>query len=44
MKQELNQKRLFEISKNWIHPESNDNIGKLISKINFANLRSIKVA
>jgi 2-amino-4-hydroxy-6-hydroxymethyldihydropteridine diphosphokinase len=35
---------LFEISRNWIHPESNDNISKLISKINFANLRSIKVA
>ena len=35
---------LFEISRNWIHPESNDNISKLISKINFYDLRSIKIA
>ena len=35
---------LFEISKNWIHPESNDNISKLISKIKFSDLRSIKLA
>ena len=35
---------LFEISRNWIHPKSNENISKLISKINFSDLRSIKLA
>ena len=34
---------LFEISRNWIHPKSNENITKLISKISFTDLRSIKV-
>ena len=35
---------LFEISRNWIHPKSNENISKLISKINFSDLRSINLA
>ncbi len=34
---------LFEISRNWIHPKSNENISKLILKINLADLRSIKL-
>ena len=35
---------LFEISRNWTHPKSNENISNLISKINFTDLRSIKIA
>ncbi len=34
---------LYEISRNWIHPKSNENIRVLISKINLADLRSINI-
>ena len=35
--------QLYEISRNWVHPKSNENIRKLISKINLADLRSINI-
>ena len=34
---------LLDVCKNWIHPESGENISELISKFNFTDLRSIKL-
>ena len=34
---------LLDVCKNWIHPESGENISELISKSNFTDLRSIKI-
>ncbi len=34
---------LFEISKNWVHPISGENICNLLNKINADDLRSIKL-
>ncbi len=33
---------LFEISKSWIHPQSNKSIGKLLNKLSIGQLSSIK--
>ena len=34
---------LLDVCKNWVHPESRENINELISKFNFTDLRSIKL-
>ena len=34
---------LFEISSNWIHPKTKENISKLLSKISLEDLSSIKL-
>ena len=34
---------LLDVCKDWIHPESRENISELISKFNFTDLRSIKI-
>ena len=34
---------LFEISKNWIHPQSKKNITNLISNLKHSDIRSIKL-
>ena len=35
---------LLDVCKNWVHPESRENINELISKFNFTDLRSIMYA